>query len=73
VLAVAGPAAAPPAVTATIPVATIPVATIPVGTAPFGVAADALTGAVYVANTGSNTVSVISDQTNTVTDTVDAG
>ena len=43
------------------------------GTAPFGVAADALTGAVYVANTGSNTVSVISDQTNMVTDTIDVG
>jgi hypothetical protein len=49
VLAVAGPAAAPPAVTAT----------IPVGTAPFGVAVGALAGAVYVANNGSNNVSVI--------------
>ena len=68
VLASAGPAAAAPA--ATPPAVT---ATIPVGTAPAGVAAAALAGTVYVANSGSDTVSVISGQTNTVTATIGVG
>src|SRR4029077_16440747 len=68
VLASDGPAAAaaaapPPAVTGT----------IPVGTAPRGVAAAALAGTVYVANEGSDTVSVISGHTTTATATHPAG
>ncbi|WP_459561292.1 YncE family protein [Mycobacterium kiyosense] len=35
-------------------------ATIPVGSSPYGVAIDPVTGAVYVANFQSGTVSVIS-------------
>ncbi len=48
-------------------------ATIPVGSTPFGVAADPVTGTVYVTNRnngGDGTVSVIDAATNTVTATI---
>jgi hypothetical protein len=50
------------AVTAPLAAAAVPVvsATIHVGSDPQGVAVDSATGTVYVANSGSNTVSVIS-------------
>src|SRR5438552_16415927 len=49
------------------------VATVNVGSNPFGVAYDSLKGEVFVANFGSNTVSVIEDSTNTVVATVSVG
>jgi YVTN family beta-propeller protein len=49
------------------------VATIKVGSGPFGVAYDSGKGEVYVANSVSNTVSVISDATNTVVASVAVG
>jgi YVTN family beta-propeller protein len=48
-------------------------ATISVGTAPTGVAYDSTKGKMFVANSGFNTVSVISDSTNSVVSTVTAG
>src|ERR1700753_2092596 len=48
-------------------------ATVPVGTEPLGVAVDPTTGNVYVANEGSDTVSVISEKTNMVTATIPVG
>ena len=48
-------------------------ATITVGPGPFGVAEDPSTHTAYVANTGSNTVSVINEATNTVTATIPVG
>jgi YVTN family beta-propeller protein len=48
-------------------------ATIPVGTKPQGVAYDSCKGAIFVTNYGSNTVSVISDRTDTVVATVQVG
>ncbi len=48
--------------------------TIPVGTSPEGVAVDPGTGNVYVVNSSSHgTVSVISEATDTVTNTVAVG
>ncbi len=49
------------------------IATIPVGTNPHGVAANPLTNRIYVANIGSNTVSVINSATNGVIATVPVG
>lgn len=46
---------------------------IPVGKDPQGIAYDPGTGEMYVANFGSNTVSVISDSTNTVVATIEVG
>ena len=46
---------------------------IPVGESPVGDAVDATTGTVYVANQGSNSVSVIDEATNTVTASVPVG
>ena len=63
--AVAGPAVAAARYTVT--------ATIPVGSYPLGVAANPHTGTVYVANVGSDTVSVISGPTDTVTATIPVG
>jgi len=51
-------------------VATVP---LPVGSHPAGIAYDSAKGEVFVANDGSNTVSVISDSTNTVVATVSVG
>jgi serine/threonine protein kinase, bacterial len=48
-------------------------ATIPVGSNASGVAADQRTNTVFVANSGSNTVSVIFGRTNTVPATVSVG
>lgn len=48
-------------------------ATITVGKDPQGIAYDPEMGEMYVANSGSNTVSVISDSTNTVVATIDVG
>ncbi len=48
-------------------------ATIPVGSESDAVAANPLTGSVYVASQLANTVSVISGQTNTVTATIPVG
>ncbi len=48
-------------------------ATIPVGRLPFGVTAGPKTNTAYVANSDSNTVSVISGRTNTVTTTIPVG
>jgi YVTN family beta-propeller protein len=48
-------------------------ATIPVGGESDSVAANPLTGSVYVTNQFDNTVSVISGQTNTVTATIPVG
>ena len=45
-------------------------ATIPVGVGPSGVGVNPLTGTVYVADFGSNAVSVISGWTHTVTATI---
>jgi YVTN family beta-propeller protein len=47
--------------------------TISVGSDPDGTAADAVTGMVYVANAGSNSVSVIDGKTGTVTATIPVG
>ena len=66
VLASAGPAAAAEAAA---PPAAV-TATIPVGSHPDGVAVAPLTGTVYVTNDGSDTVSVISRRSNTVTATI---
>jgi YVTN family beta-propeller protein len=49
------------------------VATIPVGAAPFGAAYDSAMGEIFVANYGSNSVSVISDSTNSVVATIPVG
>ena len=49
------------------------VATIPVGSGPTGVAFNEDNGFVYVANTNSNTVSVINPATNTVVATIPVG
>src|SRR5439155_24867055 len=48
-------------------------ATIPVDINPNGMAYDSGKGEVFVTNTGSNTVSVISDATNTVVATISMG
>jgi len=45
-------------------------ATIPVGSGPVGVAVNATTGKIYVANTGSNNISVIDGTTNSVVATI---
>ena len=47
--------------------------TIKVGASPTGVAYDSAKGEIFVANSGSNTVSIISDQTNAVIKTVTVG
>jgi YVTN family beta-propeller protein len=47
--------------------------TIPVGSGPYGVAVNPLASTVYVANAGSDTVSVIGGRTNTVTATIPVG
>ncbi len=47
--------------------------TIKVGTKPYGVAYDSGKGEIFVANYGSNTVSVISDSTNAVVATINVG
>ena len=49
------------------------IANITVGTNPYGVAYDSNDGRVYVANSGSNTVSVIDTKTNTVVVTIPVG
>ncbi|MGH8980839.1 MAG: YncE family protein, partial [Acidimicrobiales bacterium] len=46
---------------------------VTVGTSPYGVAMDATTDTVYIANTGSSSVSVIDGATNTVIATVTVG
>jgi YVTN family beta-propeller protein len=48
-------------------------ATIPVGKAPMGVAYDSAKGEIFVTNGQDNTVSVISDSTNTVVATIPVG
>lgn len=48
-------------------------ATVPVQSFPAGVAYDSDRGKIYVANSGNNTVSVISDITNTVVATIPVG
>ena len=48
-------------------------AIIPVGTSPEGIAYDSVLNELFVANYGSNTVSVISDSNNTVVATVPVG
>jgi YVTN family beta-propeller protein len=48
-------------------------ATIPVGFSPFEVAANPVTGTVYVANIAADTVSVVNGQANRVTATVPVG
>jgi len=45
-------------------------ATIPVGSAPVGVAVNVTTGKIYVANSGSNNISVIDGATNSVVATI---
>ena len=55
------------------PTAPMVTATIPVGGESDSVAANPLTGSVYVTNQFDNTVSVISGQTNTVTATIPVG
>ena len=47
--------------------------TIPVGTSPTGIAYDSGKGEIFVANSGYNTVSVISDNSNSVVATVTVG
>jgi YVTN family beta-propeller protein len=49
------------------------VATVPVGTFPYGVAVDASGAWVYVANSGSDTVSVIDASSNTIVATIPVG
>src|SRR5207302_1777603 len=49
------------------------VATIPVGREPTDVVYDAARGEIFVANDQSNTVSVVSDETNTVVATIPVG
>ncbi len=49
---------------------TIPLATTPVGTNPVGIAFNAATNKIYVANSGSNNISVIDGATNMVTATI---
>ena len=49
------------------------VATIAVGRGPIGVAVDSTTDLIYVANSGSSTVSVINGATNRVVATVSVG
>jgi YVTN family beta-propeller protein/autotransporter-associated beta strand protein len=56
----------------TAPSATV-IATIPVGASPAGVGENAAINRTYVANNGSNTVSVINDLTNTVVATIPVG
>lgn len=63
-----GVAAVPPAAAA-VPAVSV-TATIPVGTGPAAVAVDPLTDTVYVGNSASGTVSVISGLTNKVTATI---
>ena len=46
---------------------------ITVGTSPSGIAYDPAKGEIYVANSGYNTVSVISDSSNSVIKTVTVG
>ena len=48
-------------------------ATVPVGTSPYGVAVNPARTKAYVANKGSNNVSVIDTATNMVTTTVPVG
>ncbi len=48
-------------------------ATIPVGKAPMGVAYDSAKGEIFVTNGQDNTISVISDSTNTVVETIPVG
>ena len=48
-------------------------ATIPVGKAPMGVAYDSAKGEIFVTNGQDNTISVISDSTNTVVATIPGG
>ncbi len=47
--------------------------TITVGTSPTGIAYDSAKGEIFVANSGYNTVSVISDSSNSVSKTVTVG
>ncbi len=47
--------------------------TVTVGASPFALAVDPVTSRIYVANTASNTVSVIDGATDTVTATVSVG
>jgi YVTN family beta-propeller protein len=49
------------------------IATIPVGRAPMGAAYDSAKGKIFVANGQDNTISVISDSTNTVVATIPVG
>ena len=73
-IAALAPTASTVASAASAPAAPIKVtATIRVGRFPVGVAADPRTNTIYVANTLSNTVSVISGRTNTVTATIRVG
>src|SRR5580658_1287410 len=69
-LALAAPAAASAASAA--PEAPA-VTTVTVGSQPWGVAVNPVTGTAYVANSFSNTVSVISGRARTVTGTIDVG
>ncbi|MGD0718732.1 MAG: YncE family protein, partial [Thermoplasmata archaeon] len=55
------------------PLASTVIGSIGVGAAPFGVAYDGATGTIYVANSGSGNVSVISDSTNKVVATIAIG
>jgi YVTN family beta-propeller protein len=48
-------------------------ATVPVGTGPFGLAYDSAKDEIFVANQGSDTVSVVSDSNNKVIATVKVG
>lgn len=47
--------------------------TITVGTLPTGIAYDSAMGEIFVANHGDNTVSAISDSTNTIVATIPVG
>jgi len=66
-------ALAAPAAASAAPEAPAVIATITVGSQPWGVAVNPVTGTAYVANSFSNTVSVISGRTRMVTDTIDVG
>jgi serine/threonine protein kinase, bacterial len=57
----------------TAPRTAITTTTIPVGDDPAGIAVDTAAHIVYVANSGSDTVSVISEATDTVTATISVG